>query len=229
MDASFLPFAAATGALWGVSAALALGLGLAMAAATLNRRAQIRWLGHGAVTLTRGVPTSLLVVAAGIATMPVPAPRWLPNPFPGTADGMSLVAWTIVIALALGSSGHLAVILSTAYAALGRRRLEQCTALGLGRWRRLHLVAHEASAIAIAPVGARLVHHLHNTAFAALFPVADLFGWIQDRANTTFEVTRYALTGAGVYVLLSALIWAATRILEHRLVPGGARRKPVTT
>jgi ABC-type arginine/histidine transport system permease subunit len=87
------------------------------------------------------------------------------------------------------------------------------------------LLLRESAGASSAPVGARLVHHLHNTAFAALFPVADFFGWVQQRANETFEVSRYAAVGIGVYVVLSALIWAAFRGLEQWLgVPRQARR-----
>jgi ABC-type amino acid transport system permease subunit len=87
------------------------------------------------------------------------------------------------------------------------------------------VVAREAAAASLAPTGARLVHHLHNTAFAALFPVADLFGWIQQRSYETFEVSRYAAVGAAFYIGLSLLIWAAARGLEQRL-SGSTRRVP---
>jgi ABC-type arginine/histidine transport system permease subunit len=62
-----------------------------------------------------------------------------------------------------------------------------------------------------------MVHHLHNTAFAALFPVVDLFGWIQQGAYETFEVTRYVAIGAAAYIVLSLLIWGGARLLEYRL------------
>jgi ABC-type arginine/histidine transport system permease subunit len=82
-------------------------------------------------------------------------------------------------------------------------------------------MVREAAAAGLAPTGARLVHHLHNTAFAALFPVADLFGWVQLQANASFEVTRYVFTGAAVYVVLSAVIWLAFRTVEAGV--GGRR------
>ncbi len=130
---------------------------------------------------------------------------------------MALVAWAVTVALAFGSTGHLAVIFRTGYQSLGSARHEQAAMLGLGTWRRLRLLAREAAPSTLAPTGARLVHHLHNTAFAALFPVADLFGWVQQRANETFEVGRYAAAGVAGYVVLSVLIWALCRGLEHWL------------
>jgi ABC-type amino acid transport system permease subunit len=221
MDASLFPYVAATGVLWALSGVLAVTGGLVLCAASIGSHRPVRLVAEGGITLTRGVPTSLLVVAAGIVSIRFPAPGWLPNPFTRTTDGLSLVAWAIVAALALGSAGHLAVIFRTAYAALGRYRIEQTSVLGMGALRRLRLVGREAALPALPPTGARLVHHLHNTAFAALFPVADLFGWVQEQAHLTFDVTRYALAGGAVYVALSAAIWTGCRALEF-----GLARKP---
>jgi ABC-type amino acid transport system permease subunit len=210
----------ATIVLWGASAFLALAIGVTMAAGSISRSRVFCAPSDGFILLTRGVPTSLLVVAAGLAALPYRPPTWLPNPFPGTSPGMALLAWAVTVALALGSAGHLAIIFRTGYRSLGATRLTQITVLGLPSGQRIALVARESAAASLAPTGARMVHHLHNTAFAALFPVADLFGWVQQRAYETFEVTRYAAIGAATYIVLSLLIWAATRALEHRL---GAR------
>jgi ABC-type amino acid transport system permease subunit len=150
-------------------------------------------------------------------------PGWLPDPFPGTQPGAALVAWSVTVALALGSTGHFAVIFRTAYSALGAYRIEQARVLGLRPLDRLVLMARETGPTVIAPTGTRLVHHLHNTAFAALFPVADLFGWVQDRADSTFQVGRYTLVGVSTYVSLSALIWAGARAVEFALTSGRAK------
>ncbi|GAA1028671.1 ABC transporter permease subunit [Virgisporangium ochraceum] len=211
--------------IWAASAIAGLTLAALLATGSLSQSPLVRHPADLVILLTRGVPTSLLVVVAGLAAMPQVPPAWMPNPFPGTSDGMVLVAWAIVVALALGSTGHLAVIFRSGYRSLGTARLEQARVLGLSRWRRYRLLVRESATASLPPTGARMVHHLHNTAFAALFPVADLFGWVQGRSHETFEVTRYATIGAGVYVVLSFLIWTATRILEHRL--GTRRRTPV--
>jgi ABC-type amino acid transport system permease subunit len=207
----------ATVVLWAVSGGIAVAAGFVLAALSLDARSFARLGSEGVITLARGVPTSLVVVAAGILTSRLPPAAWLPNVFPGTQDGLQSVAWAVTLAVALGSAGNLAVIFRTAYLALGRYRIEQARTLGLPSLRRLYLLGHEAALIALPPTSARLVHHLHNTAFAALFPVADLFGWVQDRANTTFDVTTYVLTGAGIYVFLSGCIWLGGRALEFRL------------
>lgn len=207
--------------IWTASGIAGLTLAAVLATGSLSRSQFARRPSDLVILLTRGVPTSLLVVVAGLAALPHVPPTWLPNPFPGTSDGMVLVAWAITIALALGSTGHLAVIFRSGYRSLGTARLEQARILGLSRWLRFRLLARESATASLPPTGARMVHHLHNTAFAALFPVADLFGWVQGRSYETFEVTRYATIGAGVYMALSFLIWAATRAIEHRL---GIRR-----
>lgn len=224
-----IPYVLGTGVLWTLSAALAVALGLTLAAASVGAKAGVRLLAEAAITVTRGVPTSLLVVAAGIITIRISPPSWMPNPFPQTPSSLRLLAWAVVAALALGSAGHLAVIFRTAYSALGSYRIQQATVLGIRPWPRLSLLAREAAATALPPTGTRLVHHLHNTAFATLFPVAELFGWVQEQANATFDVSRYALIGASVYVVLSGLIWSAFRTLEFRLLldPTRALRRAV--
>lgn len=218
MDVGIVPSVVATALLWLLSGVLAVGGGALLAAASMGSNLPSRLFGSGAITLTRGVPTSLLVVAAGVTAIRLPAPMWLPNPFPGTPQGLHVVAWAIVGALALGSTGHFAVIFRAAYEGLGPYRTEQATVLGLRRSHRYGLLTREAALLALPPGGARLVHHLHNTAFVALFPVADLFGWVQQRASVTFAATHYAFVGAAVYVALSGLIWGGCRTLESRLV-----------
>lgn len=218
-------YVAATGVLWLMSGLLAVAGGVVLATASVGTRPPIQWVSNGVITLTRGVPTSLLVVAAGVAAGVTLSPGWLPDPFPGTQRGATLVAWSVMVALALGSTGHFAVIFRTAYGALGSYRIEQARVLGLRPLARFRLMAKETGPTVIAPTGTRLVHHLHNTAFAALFPVADLFGWVQDKADSTFQVGRYTLIGVSVYVGLSALIWAGARAAEFALPCGQVKRR----
>jgi ABC-type arginine/histidine transport system permease subunit len=147
----------------------------------------------------------------------LPAVGRVPALFPGTPLPFQHVAWGVALALALGSAGHLAEIFRAARSTLGHTRLDQATVLGLSRPRRVALLTREAAAVALAPTGTRLVHHLHNTAFAALFPVIDLFGFIQAQANATFRVVEFAFLGCLVYVILSASIWLIFRALEWLL------------
>jgi ABC-type amino acid transport system permease subunit len=220
---------AGTLVLWGLSAFLACALALVLAGGSLSQRLWIRVLARSVVNVTRGVPTVLLVIVAGFGMLRIPSLGQLPVVFPGTPASFQQVAWGITAALALGSAGHLAEIFRAARAGLGQARLEQVAVLGLSRARRTSLLAREAAAIALPPTGTRLVHHLHNTAFAALLPVTDLFGFVAAQVNATFQVVDYLLLGCAVYITLSALIWlsvrAAEALLVHR-VTAQPRRRP---
>lgn len=216
--------------LWATSAVLACFLGLLMTAGSLSAHRPPRLMARAAVNLTRGIPTSLLVVSAGIVMIRLPTAASVPSVFPGTPAGFQHVALGVMLALALGSAGHLAEIFRAARASLGHARLDQARALGLSRVGRAALVARESAAVALPATGTRLVHHLHNTAFAALFPVTDLFGFVQQQASTTFRVAHFALVGGAVYVALSGLIWLSFRGLEASLlhrVARPAKRSPL--
>ncbi len=219
---------AGTVVLWAISGALAILLGLLMSAGSLSGHRLWRLAARAGVNFTRGVPTSLFVIAAGIGMMRLARAPELPTFYPGTPAAFQHVAWGIVFALALGSAGHLAEIFRAARLALGRYRLEQATVLGLSRLGRAALLARECAAIALPPTGARLVHHLHNTAFAALFPVTDLFGHVLAESSATFRVFYFALVGCAIYVILAGLIWLLVRILEAALVPPAAEPRKRT-
>ena len=212
-------FTAATVVLWAVSGALSVVLGLVFAAGSLGSVRPWRLAAIISVNVTRGVPAGLLVIAAGIGMMRVPGTPQFPTVFPGTLDVFQHVGWAIVLALALSSSGHLAMTFRAAALALGRYRREQAAVLGLSLLNRTALLARECAATVLPPTGARLVHHLHNTTFASLFPVMELFGYIQGEANATFRVLEFTLLGCAIYVLLSGLTWILVRMLESALAP----------
>jgi ABC-type amino acid transport system permease subunit len=210
--------------LWALSGSLAILIALMLTAGSLSPHRPTRILARVIVNLTRGIPTSIFVLAAGFGTMHLVAVADLPIIFPGTPSAFQPLAWTIALALALGSTGHMAEIFRAARSALGPPRLEQAAVLGLSRPRQAALIARECAAIALAPTGTRLIHHLHNTAFAALFPVTDLFGAIEEQANATFQVVHFAILGCGIYAVLSGLTWLIFRWLEAVFAPPVARR-----
>lgn len=219
---------AGTMVIWVVSVALAIVFGLFLAAGSLSLHRVVHLLARTGVNVTRGVPTSVLVIVAGMGMLRISNIPELPYVYPGTPAAFQHIAWGIVLALAFGSAGHLAEIFSAARSTLGQYRLEQMTVLGLSRLGRMALLVRECAAVALPPTGARMVHHLHNTAFAALFPVTDLFGFVQGQSSSTFRVFEFILIGCVIYVALSGLIWLATRALEiiyARPVPGRAKRR----
>jgi ABC-type amino acid transport system permease subunit len=214
---------AGTVVLWVVSGSMAVALGLSLAAGSLSVNRLLRHTARAGVNVTRGIPTSLFVIAAGIGMMRLSSAPGLPVIYPGTSTAFQHVAWGVVFALALGSAGHLAEIFRAAHSTLGQFRLEEATVLGLSRFDRSRLLMRECAAVALSSTGARLVHHLHNTAFAALFPVADLFGYVEGQASATFRVLDFVFLGCLIYVILSGLTWLLVRALEAALSPPTAK------
>ncbi len=214
---------AATVVLWIFSGTLSLLLGWALAAGSLSSNSLLRRAAHLCINVSRGVPTSILVIAAGIGMMHVPSAPHLPIMFPGSLIGFEHLYFAIALALAVGSSGHLAMTFRAAILALGHCRPEQAAVLGMSLFARTALLARESAAVALPPTGARLVHHLHNTAFASLFPVVELFSYIQGQSNATFRVLDFALLGCAIYVTLSSLTWVLVCVLEAALAPPASR------
>jgi len=98
---------AGTVVLWAMSSSLSMMLAALFAAGSLSNNTTLRVAARVGVNFTRGVPTSLFVIAAGIGMTRLVAAPSLPVIFPGTAPTFQHVAWGIVLALALGSAGHL--------------------------------------------------------------------------------------------------------------------------
>jgi ABC-type amino acid transport system permease subunit len=217
---------AGTIVLWAASGSLAIVLALALTAGSLSNRRIAYLVARAVVHLTRGIPTSLFVVIAGLAAMRLGSGGNLPVVFPGTPAAFQLLAWSIVLALAFGSAGHLAEIFRGSCLTLGEARLQEARILGCTPLKHGMLIAQECAAVALPATGTRLVHHLHNTAFAALFPVTDLFGAVQSNAMVTFQVFHYAVLGCAIYVGLSGLTWLLFRALEAVFVPPRNRLEP---
>jgi len=214
---------ASTSVLWLLSGLLALVMGITLAAGGTSKNFWLRsgsWL---AINIARGIPTSIVVIAAGVVGIQLTAPTGLPSLFPGTAPEFQHVGLLISAAVAAGSGGHLAVIFISARQTLGTHLIAQARVMGLSPARRMTLLFRESARAAMPATGARMVHHLHNTAFAALFPVFELFGLLQERITLTFQVWEYLLMGATLYVGLSGLIWLGALGIEKWL--GGGLRE----
>ncbi|HYH17095.1 MAG TPA: hypothetical protein VD995_00630 [Azospirillum sp.] len=211
--------ALATVTLWAVSAALSIALALMLAHGMHGSGPLVRRGAGAIVNATRGVPTSMLVLAAGMLAMASGGGLPVPAIFTGTIGPFQHVAWAIAAALALGSCGHLAVIFHAAYGALDAGRRDQLLLLAHHPVRKAAILLREVLGIVLPPTGARLVHHLHNTAFASLFPVAELFGLIRGQSEASAQVFLFAAVGALTYAGLSLGIWALVRGLEAALVP----------
>lgn len=228
---SWLKGVEGTFVLWAISGALSLVIAGVLVALGVSRWRLVRLISSTVINVTRGVPTSLVVIVGGIAAGRLALNRApLPQLFPHTPAGFQATAWTIATALALGSSGHLAVIMRSAYETLGAARRHQARLLGLRRRQHGLLLMRESAVVAAAPVTNRMVHHLHNTAFAGLFPVVEIFGVTEKHANDSFRVVDVVLVAVAIYAGLSCIVWMGGRAAERALSaqPGRqtARRQP---
>lgn len=204
---------------WLFSALLAIVMGVIFTSGLLSENTVVKTSVTWVVNLSRGIPTSLYVIIGGLLVIKGYSNFALPAIFPGTIDGFETVAWAIIFALAFGSSGHLAEIFVASYRSLDRATLEQLSAMGFSPWRKIVIATGECAYIGIPPTSTRMIHHLHNTAFAGLFPVVELFGSIQASASSTFRVFEITLIGCVLYILISGSIWLIFRILESLLTP----------
>jgi ABC-type amino acid transport system permease subunit len=226
LDSRIALAVASTAVLWAVSGLGALVLGVTLAAGGASRHWWVRGVAWLAINVARGIPTSIVVIAAGVLGMQLAPPGQLPRLFPGTAPEFQHVGLLIALAVALGSAGHLAVIFIASRGAVGRHVVAQARVMGMSAARRTALLFRESARAAMPATGARMVHHLHNTAFAGLFPVFELFGLLEERITLTFQVWEYLLLGAAFYAGLSGLIWLCALGLEKWL--GGYMRQPNT-
>ena len=206
----------------------------------------LRARGHSVIVLARGrrgVPRGAELVPCDLAREPVPA---------GALRGCDAVVNLAGIKREDGTQTFEAVHVEAT-----RRLLAACDTDGVRRFVHVSVVcsrpdarlayhdtkwrAEEAvrasgldftilkPAVIYGPGDDMVTHLVRMIRFAALFPVADLFGWMQQRANETFEIGRYAAAGIAGYVVLSALIWGACRGLEQwlHLPRAGAARTTV--
>jgi ABC-type arginine/histidine transport system permease subunit len=208
----------AAAVLWSVSGTLALATAMVLARGLESQHRFAQAMAYGATFLSRSIPASLYVLAAGISSLRALSWIKVPNIFFGTVPIFQPVAFAVCLALAFSSSGHIAVIIQSSWRALPGATREQLAILDLGLFDRARLALSECAHSMLPPLSARLVHHLHNTAFAALFPVADLFGAIQGAADTSARVFLFVSLGAGAYACLSFAIWIALRAAESALV-----------
>jgi ABC-type amino acid transport system permease subunit len=223
LDSRLALAVASTVVLWVVSGLCALAWGVALAAGGTSR---YFWLRNGswlAINVARGIPTSIVVIGVGVVGLRLAAPDTLPSLFPGTLPEFQHIAFLIALAVALGTAGHLAAIFIASRKTLGVPTVAQAKIMGMSLARRTRLLFRESARAAMPATGARMVHHLHNTAFAAFFPVFELFGLLQERITLTFWVWEYLLLGAVLYVGLSGLIWLGALGLEKWL--GGDMRQ----
>jgi ABC-type amino acid transport system permease subunit len=167
------------------------------------------------VNCTRGIPTGFLVIMLGVFVLKFMPPINLEWKFPGTYSGFQALAWGAVIGLALGSSGHFAVIILAALGTVEVAFYDQMKLLDLSTHMQTRLIWHRIALSVGPPMCARFIHHMHNTAFVSLFPVIELFGVTRSLAINTTHVIEYMALATGIYTALSIAIWICFRYYEY--------------
>lgn len=200
--------------IWLSSSISSILIGLILVIAKNSEIHFIKKLSNFIIDLTRGIPTGFIVIGFGLGALRYLEFRELSSVFIGTLPSFQQMAWALVIALALGSSGHIAEIMHAAYSTLHPSLLEQTKILSLSLYSQILLIGREVLLPVLAPLGSRLVHHLHNTAFVSLFPVIDLFGYVKTQSNLSFRINEFVLLGSVIYILLSICIWSVFWSIE---------------
>jgi polar amino acid transport system permease protein len=181
-------------------------LGLILLLLRITRLAPVRWIATGWINAVQGTPLlgMLFVAFFGLALFGWDVPKWL----------------AAMAALSVYGSAFLADIWRGAVQAIPLGQWEASAALGLSRWRQLHLVVlPQAFAIAIPPTVGFLVQLIKNTSLASVIGVAELSRMAQLVNGATFApFIVYACVCVLYFLICYPLTWWS-RWLEARLAP----------
>lgn len=200
-----------------VSAILSIILSLLLFLFSIGSQKKLSKLSIILINIFRGIPTSLWVVFAGLTAIKFFEPAHLPLIYINTHSHFQLIAWFLVLALSVSSSGHFAEFLRSAYATLERDFQDQIQVLGFKKSQTLTIIVFELTPLVIVPFTTRLVHHLHNTAFVSLFPIFNLFSLALSVTETTFDLWFTVFSGF-IYLGLSIVISLSGEIMINRLI-----------
>lgn len=190
-----------------ISAVLALGMATVFCAASRSPWLIVRAVSCILLEVSRGVPTVVFVIVLGNVGMAREF-AWLgiEDVLPGVSWGFSVPAYFIIVGLAFSSSGHLSRIMEAALSTIPQDTARMIQTLKPSQMRVCWLMFMEAAPALIPPVCARLVHHLHNTAFIALFPITGIFAAMRTGVIETALVLEYIAVATVLFILLGALI-----------------------
>ncbi|MDD1794225.1 hypothetical protein L4D06_16780 [Enterovibrio makurazakiensis] len=171
------------------------------------------------IEVSRGVPTVLFVLLMGnLGLAPYFSGIDVEGFIPGVAYGFGLAASFIIVGLAFSSSGHLARIIEAAISTIKQDTIDYMETLHLGAFAKVRLIFFECAPALIPTVSARLVHHLHNTAFISMFPIAGIFAAMRTGVIETAKVIPYLTFATLLFVLLGTAIHVAGNVLAKRLL-----------
>jgi polar amino acid transport system permease protein len=189
--------------------ALVLGgaLGFLVAIARTSRRAPLRWLAGGWITLVQGIPVLILLFLSyyGLALAGLDLP-------PIVAASVSM---------ALYASAYLGEIWRGAIQSVPWQQWEASAALALSRAQQYrHVILPQAIRIAVPPTVGFIVQLVKNTSIVSIIGVIELARAGNLVNNATFSPFKVFGTVAGIYFAICWPISLLARRLERRLHAG---------
>jgi ABC-type amino acid transport system permease subunit len=209
---------------FGASAALSLAIAIGYLLALQLRVVWVSMAVTSLIEVSRGVPTVVFVLLMGNLGMAQQF-GWLEidGLLPGVSPGFTSTAVFVILGLAFSSSGHLARLIGAALATVPDDVATYARTLRLRPVPHLALLLRECAPALVGPVAARLTHHLHNTAFIALFPIADIFATMRRNVTETAMVIEHLAIAATAFLMIGFGISALAAAVERTLTGRGRR------
>lgn len=199
-------------------ATLPFGLagGLLVALAGRHRSPFLRAAAAVFTTVFRGLPEllTLLIIYYGLQIL-----------LQRVWEGFQLSAFVAgMVALGLVTAAFSAEVWRGAFGSLPRGQIEAAAALGLGPWRRFHLVIFpQILRVALPGLGNNWMALLKDTALVSIIALPDLMRQTQVAAGVTKQYFLFYGVACGVYLIFSLASAAGIERVERRLKRGSGR------
>lgn len=197
---------------------VAVGFVLAVLLTILRRTFLVgRWFVQGYVFVLRGSPllVQLFLIYYGLSQFPEVrrSALWpfLREPY-----------WCAILAFSLNTAAYASEIMRGGLDAVPRGAIEAGRALGLSRWQLYRTVVLPlATRLALPSYGNEVVIMVKATALASIVTLMDVTGIAAEIIADTFRAFEVFACAGAIYLILTALIGAATSAAERALaVPG---------
>jgi His/Glu/Gln/Arg/opine family amino acid ABC transporter permease subunit len=187
-----------------LSAALAVALGVAVGLARTSSSVFLEWPSRVFVDVVRGTPLliQLYLLYYGLPSLGVTL-----DPFVAA-----------VVALGVNSAAYVAEIVRAAICSIPRAQVESAATLGMS-WGRVmtRIVAPQALLIALPALTNEVVDVVKWSSVAAMVVVSEITQVFYTTVGRTFYFVELFAFVSAFYLVVSALITAASRLFERRL------------